>query len=107
MLYDPKWEPMTKAETDALSLECLIAWLEKQPADMRYCFGDTGHCMFAQYFTAMGLSNVDCGGTVFSTGWGRDYQDHPFPIGWPEIASGNPHTFACALHRARKLASRS
>ena len=35
MLYDPKWEkPEVKA--DPFSLDALIAWLEKQPANGTY-----------------------------------------------------------------------
>lgn len=93
MLYDPKWEVKTKP--DVFSLESLIAWLEKQPADEVYDYMNChGACLLDQYGAAMAVPRnsatyrqldraFDGGGGYF-------------------IACGHPRTFGAALTRARK-----
>jgi hypothetical protein len=46
MLYDKRWEkPEVKA--DPLTLESLIAWLEKQPSHKKYDFHNCeGKCLY-------------------------------------------------------------
>jgi hypothetical protein len=92
MLYDPKWEkPEVKA--DPFSLESMIAWLEKQPADKVYDFWDCRECLIYQYLLDAGLPRADYG-TAHALG-GDD-------IGG-KIAHGLPWTFGGALKRARAL----
>ena len=92
---------------DPFSLESLVAWLERQPEDGAYCFGDCLKCMLAQYFTALGFDDVNLsdvrmyhkGGSV------------PLPAMFNAIALdafgvfNRPgdfrHTFGAALTRAR------
>jgi hypothetical protein len=93
MLYDPKWE----AKSEPLSLEGLISWLEKQPADQRYNFFDCeGECLFGQYMRAIGYtwdqSQNQPAGTpieVFET------------LVYDSCACQQPMTFGAALDRAR------
>lgn len=89
MLYDPKWEVEVKA--DPFSLESLIAWLEKQPADREYNWASIDECMCAQYF--------GCGAD-----WAERHDQFEFATGIrPDaIALGRPWTFGAALERARK-----
>lgn len=97
MLYDPKWEQQTK--TDPFTLESLIAWLEKRPADNEYCYTETGECLLAQYFSASGYGPVLMGANEF----GRKgiAESIPLPVGFNKIALGYPRTFGAALERAR------
>lgn len=91
MIYDPKWEVETKA--DPLTLESLIAWLEKQPAEKKYCYMHDGICLAAQYNQSIG----------------RKYEtyikeDGSFDAALELIASGGKWTFGAALERARAAA---
>lgn len=93
MLFDPKWEVQTKP--DVFSLESLIAWLEKQPADRQYDYCLPGTCLVAQYLSANGVEDS----TLSSEDLDR--------LGWHDIAQdedGLPQdwTFGGALCRARK-----
>lgn len=92
MLYDPKWE----VKANPCTLDALITWLEKQPADQWYCYQLRGRCLAAQYNKHIG----------------RRYR---VPIASPRgnfsqqleyIAVGEPHTFGAALERAHTLTSR-
>lgn len=89
MLYDPKWEQKTAA--DPLSLESLIAWLEKQPASATYDYRVLDACLIAQWSGRCLLSfevNALFGG---NGSW---------------IAQGEPGanwTFGAALKRARAV----
>jgi len=95
MLYDPKWEKTVKA--DPLSLPALIAWLEQQPANLRYCYTSVGHCLAAQYNASIG----------------REYHT-PMVFDQPEISDSfdlilewiaihaSPMTFGGALKLARE-----
>ena len=96
MLFDPKWEVEVKA--DPFSLESLIAWLEKQPADKAYDFGDTKNCLACQYFRAMGMNIVGAGGGYVRSGeCAEDYHFHNFG----RITVRGDWTFGAALERAR------
>jgi hypothetical protein len=94
LLYDPKWE-----KTDPISLESLIAWLEKQPEAQRYDFTNCrGGCLLGKYMASVGMA------------WDMDvYEDlaHTMcpnaPYGHFPIGSELPHTFGAALARARDM----
>ncbi len=49
MLYDKRWDAKIEEKADPLSLEAFIAWLRQQPGDGVYCYGDSGHCLAAEY----------------------------------------------------------
>lgn len=99
MLYNKNWDkPEVKA--DPFSLESLIAWLEKMPAEQEYCFMDNGDCLFFKYFSAMGVPVYSIGGDYYSTEYGGEL--HFFPDNFPYIAAQAPHAFGAALDRARK-----
>jgi predicted metalloendopeptidase len=100
MLYDPKWE--VKTTTDPLSLESLIAWLEKQPADKDYDWNDMQTCMLGQWLSTLYLSvefparNLDPYKYVLNGSCTN--LDH-----FDDIASMEPHTFGAALGRAYEM----
>jgi hypothetical protein len=98
MLYDKRWEkPEVKA--DPFSLESLIAWLERQPADGRYDWANcNGRCLVGLYVAAHGipwktLFDVKEDGYDILVGPDRN------------IAIDEPWTFGAALERARKVLS--
>lgn len=96
MLYDPKWE----VKADPLSLESLIAWLEKQPAEQEYCYYDNGYCLLARYFSAVGFKDVE----VYGWYWRHSdaTKDIPLSDAFKMIAVQGKWTFGAALKRARK-----
>ena len=103
MLYDPKWEVETKP--DVFSLENLVAWAEKQPAEKEYDFCCT-QCYLGQYFEAhgyqvamLGTDNV----TFVDRGKARRVD---LPPHFNAIAQDEPRTFGAALSRARKALAR-
>jgi hypothetical protein len=98
MLYDPKWEKTTKA--DPFTLESLIAWLEKQPADRIYCYEYPGHCLIAKYLVAMGFEGVMIGPLTYRHLPDKENRK-PLPNHWNDIAADMPNTFGAALKRAR------
>jgi len=92
-------------QADVFSLDSLIAWLETMPADRVYCYDDSGKCLHAQYFAALGspaehLGNV----TVIFSGNPETFY---IPEAFREIAITSPWTFGAALARARKAAQAS
>ena len=106
MLYDKRWEK-TEVKADPFSLESLIAWLEKQPAEGVYCYIDSGRCLLSRYFSANGFPSAKITPSYLVQA-GRDI---PLPPDFDEIAVG-PHkhfpvgdapgwTFGAALDRAR------
>lgn len=104
MFFDPTCKPEVKA--DPFSLQSLIAWLEKQPADIPYCFTDVGHCLLAQYLNASGLPTHN----VNPNGFYLEPKKNFVPLPWVfnRIANGHgdgPSTFGGALYRARKHAA--
>lgn len=97
MLYDPKWN--TKTAVEPLSVEGLIAWLERQPAGTKYDYGCNGHCLLATYLRAAHGWDPDIGGTVY-----RDHKSGAFgklPAALNDIAWSGPRTYGGALKRAR------
>lgn len=78
-----------ETKADPFSLESLIAWLEKQPADKKYdYFNCQGACLIDQYFGRI-TSFAEYHDICERTNWGA------------EIAGPMPHTFGAALDRAR------
>jgi len=97
MLYNKDWEK-THIKADPFSLESLIAWAEKQPADKEYDFW-CNECYLGQYFEDHGFQVTMIGiGTVTFKG----HQTRQLPPGFNDIAQRTPHTFGAALDRARK-----
>lgn len=115
MLYNQDWDK-PKVKADPFSLESLIAWLEKMPADEVYCFSNWGGCLLAKWAQSVDPSAYT----------GRQGRKSDFPNGFhyavngrvvdlggfKGIASGIYHsrewTFGAALTRAREaLASRA
>jgi len=95
MLYDPKWEQKTETKADPFSLDSLIAWLEKQPADIWYPWGNCrGECLFSQYLTHLGYPKDPCNEATIGP-WAILHDRHY------GLMHGQPHTFGAALERAR------
>jgi hypothetical protein len=112
MLYNTKWE---KTSTDVHSLDSLIAWLEKQPADGIYQYADTKNCLLCQYYTAMGFRHVSASSKFVSSKY-CVYGDDPktetvefkLPPHFNDIAlrcNGGLRTFGKALAYAYKVKS--
>jgi hypothetical protein len=99
MLYDPKWEVEVRAEP--FSLESLIAWLEKQPANQSYAWHCQGQCMLGQWLRSIDPQFGEAAGNSFQyfvNGAVRDF-DH-----FSDIAVFGETTFGAALERAREAA---
>jgi len=106
MLWNPKFDVPTKA--DPLSLETLIAWLEKQPADERYDFCEWNQCLLGQWLRTIDpLARRHEGG---DTGFIYCVFGQPVDLekfaeithaGWASLR--HLHTFGLALSRARSL----
>lgn len=102
MLYDKRWDkPEVKA--DPFSLESLIAWLEKMPADGAYRWEEHRDCLLGQWCIYNGLIGSALGNKSIDLGLSTN------PDGFYEIAvESGPYTFGAALERARQaLAARS
>jgi hypothetical protein len=97
MLYDKRWDAKVSVKVNPLSLEALIAWLEKKPAEKRYCYDDAGRCLAAQYNKSLGRE--------YDVQWiGREpTPDSSFDYCLEWIAIEKPRTFGAALERARDL----
>lgn len=99
MLYNPNW---TETKPDVFSLDALIAWLEKQPAEQTYCYLDHGACLLGQYLKGHGFNWV----MIYSSGefdFERDCKivRGEYPIEFDDFAAPFPHTFGAALQRAK------
>jgi len=98
MLYDPKW---TETKADPLTLESLIAWLEKQPAAKRYGYNNcNGRCLYGQYMASHGVPWDVCGASESRTARGEFCS-----LVYDLVASQRPWTFGAALKRARAAIS--
>lgn len=96
MLYDPKWE----VKADPLSLESLIAWLEKMPGEEVYSPVPVGRCLLAQFAVANGVKRgMAAARKSLELGDIAAFADVAFPLGWN---MGNC-TFGAALERARAV----
>lgn len=58
MLYDKRWD-RTETKPDVFSLEGLIAWLEKQPANKTYSWAHGTECLLGQWLRTID-SEVEC-----------------------------------------------
>jgi hypothetical protein len=109
MFFDPGTKTETKA--DPLSLDSLIAWLEKKPADARYNECQAHVCMLAQWLQSIDPASrpapkpePDFIGSSFLYVVGDQRIDlRQFTM----VALDNPHTFGGALYRAHKLRGES
>ena len=99
MLYDPKW---SAAKPDVMSVEGLIHWLEKQPAEMDYSYLSVTDCLLARYFKACGYWGVMCGGKTWNN-W--TLFSRQLPKDFFGISVGVPCTYGAALKRARAVLS--
>lgn len=94
MFFDPTCKPETKA--DPFTLESLIVWLEKQPADRKYNWMSiSGLCLIDQYIAALGLPTT-----------AENYRRFDVSIR-SEVACAIPWTFGAALERAREALAQS
>lgn len=100
MLYDPKWEQQTRA--DPFTLESLIAWLEKQPADTAYDYCRPDICLVAQYLKAHEIKNYSVASEELNRLIPGLHQ-----IARDCIDSPQDWTFGGALKRARTLAAQA
>jgi hypothetical protein len=96
MLYNKRWDK-THIKADPFSLESLIAWLEKQPADATYDYCISSSCLIAQYLQACGVEEFDIESPMLS--------ERPEIQDFGRIANGGQpvDTFGAALDRARKM----
>ena len=101
MLFDPKWE----VKADPFSLESLIAWLEKMPADGTYNYISNGNCLLAQYLRSSGHRRVSVDGYSYYIEGTKQRISPTFrDIAMPEISwCFWRSTYGAALERARKL----
>ena len=105
MLYDKRWEkPEVKA--DPFSLESLIAWLEKQPADKPYDYIDSTNCLLCQYFRSVGFNVYTLSGNDFDIRGRLGFIE--FPVILQNVSQGDYETerrrawtYGAALARAR------
>jgi hypothetical protein len=105
MFFDPGTKPEVKA--DPLSLDSLIAWLEKQPADMEYDYLCNGHCLLGEYFRHVNPAFYSVGPYQAHFREGNTFTDWDVPRTWDRLAVEHPRTFGAALKRARKLAAQA
>lgn len=99
MLYDPKWE----GQTNTLSFESLIAWLETMPAARTYNYMNCdGRCLYGQYMRAHGIKWKESGASA--PGMASVERDRFCRDVYEYVAEPTPWTFGAALARARKVA---
>lgn len=100
MLYDPKWEQKTETKADPFTLESLIGWLEKQPADKGYQWADCDRCLVGVYLSAVLGESANGSETYHRHDKFMDANPSAFTAG---LAISKPHTFGAALARARAI----
>ena len=99
-------ESGTEVKIDPFTIQSLIAWLEKQPADSPYVYDSPQYCLLYQYFKAAGVDFKSIG-----PGYIRYSGEHtePLPPAFEYTALGRDGekehcTFGKALARARSAA---
>lgn len=103
MLYDPKWEKTVKS--DPFTIEALIGWLERQPAEDKYNYNDCrGGCLFGLYMTTLGISWKEAGASCVVYDNPDIYHDFRQLV-YQAVATCPPWTFGAALDRARAISS--
>ena len=101
MLYDyRRWE---KVKAAPFTMESLIAWAERQPADQEYDYWDHQRCFLGQYFEAHGFHVVQVGCGYVNVG----HDVIKLPPHFDEIAKAEPRTFGAALARALAIGQRA
>jgi hypothetical protein len=86
-------EEKKQGEPQGPSLAGFISWLEQQPAERQYCWGDNGHCACAQYARSIDQYN----------NWIGRFE----PVGdyvmwrWLNRIAYGSHTFGQVLARAK------
>lgn len=108
MLNRIEWDK-SKVQADVFSLDGLIAWLEKQPAERVYDWHDIEGCLMFQYFRASGFKMSYCGATQFTHRRGfwifAKFVHEKVSRALTDVSAQGPHSFGAALERARKRAS--
>jgi hypothetical protein len=102
MLYNSNWD-----KPDVFSLESLISWLEKRPADKAYDYTDCRGCLLAQYFTAMGYECVEVAPMMFDHKISGNKIFQHFSDQFETVALCEDRTFGAALKLARRLRKRA
>lgn len=100
MLNNPNWNK----PVDVMSMNSLISWLEKKPADGTYLYGSTQECLLAQYFRDQGVQVGALGNTRMLIEGEKHCTE--IPLGFQRTAGypcGGGQTFGAALERARQL----
>lgn len=102
MYFDPTCKSETKA--DPFSLDSLITWLERQPPDREYDYGDTENCALCQYAKSIGYENPRAGGNYI-----REFDSctRNYIPNSEDVVAPDPWTFGAALERAREVAAHS
>lgn len=89
---------VTAPQRDPMTLEALRDWLERQPARKRYCYGDRGRCLAAQYCGQIGVKYK------VARLWDHDEElDSTFEQHLERIAVQHPQTFGAAYERCLTL----
>lgn len=101
MFVDEKKAGEAQTKADPLSLESLIAWLEKQPEDGLYNYSNVKDCLICRYLRAAGIPFHSAGGEDFQPA--NIYAERVRLPGWRNVTAPSPHTFGAALSRARAL----
>lgn len=106
MPFDGKdFQQVTKP--DVFSLEGLIAWLEKRPADGAYDWWSRSNCMLCQYLASHGLPAAYPEKEDGSKAR-RNYKKLAYgQMRITGVAMYAPRTYGAALTRARALQARS
>lgn len=110
MFVDEKKAGEAQTKADPFTLESLIAWLEKQPANMTYEYMNcAGMCLLGQYMTSIGVDWFDgpIEGKSCSPYSNFVVKFKSRGIEIQNVASSAPYTIGGALKRARHLQARS
>lgn len=105
MLFNTAWlkKPVeVQPLADLLSTAKLKAWLEKQPINKVYNYGDPMSCLLAQYVEAHGHTGVFVGTHTIRSSWfGKELE---LPRALYTAVTPKPHTYGEALRRLRTFA---
>jgi hypothetical protein len=92
---------------DVMSINSLVAWLEKKPAEGTYSYINGARCLIAQYLQENGFPEARVSAHTYRKHSGGENQK--LPKEFHEIAIGGPNTnnvigpttFGAALNRAK------
>jgi hypothetical protein len=105
MLAREEWS-IPKVQPDVFSLESLIAWLEKQPAEQGYSYWNCkGSCLYGLYTNACGIEWRESG--HFDAYGDNSPRSEFCEYVYEHVASSMPHIFGAALARARSALAAS